>query len=106
MSFQQTRIFMATMALSLLAMALLATSAQAKPVGPVAGGPLGALATFHHSLATVAATPLPSSATGVTQSAGSSVPWTAIIIAAGAVLLLGLAAAAASRVTGRRPATI
>lgn len=119
MSIHQTRKLMAAAALTLLALALLAPTAQAKPLGPVGGGIVGSQG-FRHDLATVSPTPLPASAlasarvampvragaarvAGVTAS-DTPVPWAGVAGFAAVIAIAGGAVVTARMMGARRPA--
>jgi hypothetical protein len=119
MSIHQTRKLMAAAALTLLALALLAPTAQAKPLGPVGGGIVGNQG-FRHDLATVSPAPLPASAlassrastplragaarvAGV-QAADTAIPWAGVTGFAAVVAIAGGAVITARMLGARRPA--
>jgi hypothetical protein len=120
MSIHQTRKMMAAMALTLLAFALLVPTAQAKPIGAVGGGITGAQG-FRHSLATVAASPLPASTRaprpGISQplragtaplagvrATNTAIPWAGVAGFAGVILIAGMAVGVVRGIGARRPA--
>ena len=124
MSDHQKRRFMATTALALLALALMVPAAHAKPIGPRATGP-EPTSGFRHSLATVPPTPLPDQATRssgpaaqapmvITPRGGVQVipgggddvnmPASGLVGFGGAIVIGGLALAAARATRARRPA--
>ena len=125
MSEHQKRRFMATTALALLALALMLPAAHAKPIGPRVTGPEPASG-FRHSLATVPPTPLPDQATrsndghspqaptaitprgGVQVMPGGgddvNIPASGLVGFGGAIVIGGLALAAARATRARRPA--